>query len=156
LWDMKICKYPSRNKGSKRQRINMIVLHATVIDLPQTLQKLCDPQSHVSAHYVISKSGDVYELVEPQYIAWHAGQSQWLGEADVNQFSIGIELVNLNDGIDSYPDVQMRALQSLCQNFMQCYSIPHDRIVGHYEVSPDRKNDPMGFDLHAFRAALRK
>ena len=67
------------------------------------------------------------------------------GRSGVNDFSIGIELVNLNDGIDPYPDIQIQAMRRLVKAIISRHPIRH--IVTHYECAdpPGRKSDPAGF-----------
>jgi N-acetyl-anhydromuramyl-L-alanine amidase AmpD len=67
------------------------------------------------------------------------------GRSGVNDFSIGIELVNLNDGFDPFPDEQLQAMRSLVKDIISRHPIRY--IVTHYEVAdpPGRKSDPAGF-----------
>ena len=58
------------------------------------LERLCDPESKVSSHFLIDEDGGIYRLVEDKYRVWHAGRSFWRGEEDINSYSLGIELVN--------------------------------------------------------------
>jgi N-acetylmuramoyl-L-alanine amidase len=64
-----------------------------------TLRWLRDKDSKVSTHFLIGRSGVIYQLVSIFDSAWHAGLSRWWyqGEItqDVNKFSIGIELANV-------------------------------------------------------------
>ena len=73
----------------------MLVIHYT--GLPSTevsLERMCDPEVKVSAHYLIDEGGVIYQLVNEENRAWHAGVSYWAGETDTNSRSIGIELQN--------------------------------------------------------------
>ena len=58
------------------------------------LDKLCDPKAKVSAHYLINREGFIWQLVEDNKVAWHAGVSRWLNRKNLNETSIGIELCN--------------------------------------------------------------
>ena len=58
------------------------------------INRLCDPDSNVSAHYCIDENGLIFSLVDEGKRAWHAGESYWRGETDINSRSIGIEIVN--------------------------------------------------------------
>src|SRR5262249_24480111 len=89
--------------------------------------------------------------------AWHAGQSKMKdGRASVNDFSIGIELVNLNDGTDPFPEPQIQALRDLLKAIIAEHPITH--IVHHYECAdpPGRKSDPAGFDFAWVEGLLDK
>lgn len=48
----------------------------------------------VSAHFVIGRNGELIQMVDTDVAAWHAGVSIWNGRRELNQWSIGIELVN--------------------------------------------------------------
>ena len=58
------------------------------------LDRLCDPVSEVSAHYLIAEDGRAFALVDEEQRAWHAGAGSWAGRGDVISRSIGIELAN--------------------------------------------------------------
>lgn len=112
------------------------------------------PESGVSSHFLIDKDGTVYECVPVEDRAWHAGLSTLHGREDVNDFSIGIELVDNNDG-DKYPDAQLSSLFTLCAELCGRFRIPLNRIVGHCHVAPDRKVDPgKDFPWYEFLSTL--
>jgi N-acetylmuramoyl-L-alanine amidase len=138
---------PNFNERPKGVAVDTVVLHATVLNtLEDVVHKFADPESQVSAHYTIDRDGTVVRHVAEDQRAWHAGQSKMKdGRSGVNDFSIGIELVNLNDGIDPYPDVQIQAMRSLVKAIISRHPIRH--IVTHYECAdpPGRKSDPAGF-----------
>ena len=74
---------------------NKIILHYTGMkDTNSALKKLCSSQSKVSSHYLINRDGKIWQLVDENMTAWHAGVSEWLGEKNLNHSSIGIELCN--------------------------------------------------------------
>jgi len=50
---------------------------------------------YVSAHVVVSKAGNITQLVALDRAAYHAGRSSWGNEKNLNTISLGIELVNL-------------------------------------------------------------
>ena len=60
----------------------------------ESINRLCNPRYEVSSHFVISRNGAVYRLVNDNKIAWHAGKSCWGKYKNLNKNSIGIELVN--------------------------------------------------------------
>jgi N-acetylmuramoyl-L-alanine amidase len=75
--------------------IDMLVLHYTGMETSQgAIERLCDPAAKVSAHYVIDEEGALTQLVAEDCRAWHAGEAFWSGHHDINDRSIGIELVN--------------------------------------------------------------
>lgn len=152
--------YPSPNfKSAPGRLVTCVIIHATAGGLAGSLRELSDPkpatpEKRVSAHYCIDRDGTVYKMVHEEDIAWHAGQSFWQGRTGVNAFSIGIELVNLNNGVDPYPEPQLAAAAQLTRAICSEKGIqPHD-VVGHLDIAPGRKDDPRGLDLVAFRARL--
>jgi N-acetylmuramoyl-L-alanine amidase len=135
----------------------MIILHYTdMLTAEEALARLCDPISKVSAHFLIGKEGMLYQLVDPEYRAWHAGVSSWEGENDINSRSIGIELDNLGHtfGPEPFSMPQINTLLDLLVELTQIYGIPAHRIVGHSDVAPLRKQDPG--ELFPWRDLARK
>ena len=123
----------------------MLVIHYT--GLPSTevsLERMCDPEVKVSAHYLIDEGGVIYQLVNEKNRAWHAGVSYWAGETDTNSRSIGIELQNPGHewGYTPFPHLQMEALRELSRDIVSRYQISNRLVLGHSDVAPGRKNDP--------------
>jgi N-acetylmuramoyl-L-alanine amidase len=138
--------------------IDTVVVHATAIDsLEESVSYFMAPTTVVSAHFVVGRDGAVVQLVPVEKRAWHAGQSKLNGAEHVNDFSVGIELVNMNDGVDGYPEVQYHAAAGIIRLLRSRYTIADDKILSHAEVAtpPGRKTDPRGFDLSALRAITR-
>jgi N-acetylmuramoyl-L-alanine amidase len=139
----KMIEHPSPNFGPRREnaRPDMVVLHYTAMESTQAaLDRLCDPDFEVSAHYLISEVGQVFALVSEDQRAWHAGSGAWGGVSDVNSRSIGIELANTS--AHPFPEPQMRALEALLHQIMARWSIPAARVIGHSDMAPKRKCDP--------------
>ena len=134
---------PSPNFGERRCGAvpDMVVLHYTAMEsAAAALERLCAKEHEVSAHYLISESGDVFSLVAEDMRAWHAGAGQWGAVTDVNSRSIGIELANAGNAPFSEP--QMAALEQLLVNIMARWAIRPERIIGHSDMAPGRKADP--------------
>ncbi|NIZ15275.1 N-acetylmuramoyl-L-alanine amidase [Phaeobacter sp. HF9A] len=135
--------HPSPNFGPRRDglRPHLIVLHFTAMQSAEAaLQRLCDSEFEVSAHYLISNSGSLWQLVDEDMRAWHAGAGEWGGQSDINSRSIGIELDNRGDHPFSEP--QMRMLEALLPQIMQRWDIPREGVIGHSDMAPGRKWDP--------------
>jgi len=143
---------PSPNHSIRKRKIDLIVIHSTASDFISALSWLTSTDSKVSAHYLIDKNGDLYYLVLDAFKAWHAGNSFWKGLQDVNDNSIGIELVNLNDGKDDYTLHQYSVCAELAANLMKTFKILD--IAGHKDIAPGRKNDPFGFDWVKFNSLV--
>lgn len=145
---------PNFTRGKDR-KISAVVIHATATGgLQSPLEWLCLPASKVSAHYLIDKDGSIYQLVDEKNIAWHAGESFWNGQAHVNVFSVGIELVNHNDGIYPYPEEQLQACAELVIAICRDYRVEAKDVVGHCDIALGRKTDPAGFPWEEFKAKL--
>jgi N-acetylmuramoyl-L-alanine amidase len=138
---------PSPNHSERKNGAlpDMIVLHYTgTRDNEAALKALCNPTSDVSAHYVVLQDGIVVQLVAEARRAWHAGLSSWGGEADVNSCSIGIEIANPGHeyGYPDFPRRQIAAVTVLCRSILARHNIRADRVLGHSDVAPLRKQDP--------------
>jgi N-acetylmuramoyl-L-alanine amidase len=123
----------------------MLVLHYTgMTSAAAALERLCDPAAKVSAHYLIDEDGAVLALVDEARRAWHAGVSQWRGHRDINDRSVGIELVNPGHehGYRRFPEPQMAALIVLSRAIVARHAIAARNVVGHSDIAPDRKSDP--------------
>ncbi len=141
--DLSVVRHPSPNAGPRRGGAlpDMVVLHYTAMDTAHAaLDRLCDPLAEVSAHYLISRTGDCWCLVDEHQRAWHAGAGSWGGQTDVNSRSIGIELDN--DGLSPFSDPLMRTLERLLPGILERWQIQAHRVIGHSDMAPDRKIDP--------------
>lgn len=134
-------------------KVEFVVLHYTAADLEETLNILCDPARRVSAHLVIDEQGRLHELVKcwngTADKAWHAGRSRLLlnGQTweEFNNFSIGIEIVNLNGNVFLYGERQYKAVSEALRHLQTLYPALKDpeRIVGHEQIAGWRgKCDP--------------
>ena len=110
----------------------------------------------VSAHYLISRRGKVVNLVPETRVAWHAGVARLPdGRTNVNQCSIGIELINF-ENVD-FSTSQYRALNKLLHAILARHPIRY--ILGHEHVAqPEgRKRDPGArFDWNRCKAEIVK
>jgi N-acetylmuramoyl-L-alanine amidase len=128
-----------------RPTIDTIILHYTGMKTADAaLERMCDPTFEVSAHYMIDMGGSTHQLVAPEKRAWHAGVSCWQGRHNLNNTSIGIELVNPGHefGYCDFPDGQLTSLLRLLGVLCADYNVPSARVLGHSDIAPDRKMDP--------------
>lgn len=141
LWNkQKPLNYEDRRAGAQP---NILLMHYTGMETGRAaLERLSDPSSKVSVHYVVDEDGSVTALVPEDKRAWHAGLSYWMGEDDINSYSIGIEIVNPGHefGYRPFPQVQMESVLRLSREIMSRHSIYH--VLGHSDVAPERKKDP--------------
>ena len=122
---------------------DILLLHFTNMETAEAaVDRLCDPDVSppVSCHYVIAEDGRLWQLVPEEMRAWHAGIGVWGAVDEVNSRSIGIELAN--KGNHPFPEPQMRVLEALMQGIMARWAIPPERVIGHSDMAPDRKDDP--------------
>lgn len=132
---------PSPNHNTRRA--TLIVLHYTgETSVQRALHKLTtrNASGPVSAHYLIGRDGAIYQLVAEDQRAWHAGDSFWAGENDVNSRSIGVELDN--NGASPFAQPEIDSLLRLLADITTRLQIPRTDIVGHADVAPTRKDDP--------------
>jgi N-acetyl-anhydromuramoyl-L-alanine amidase len=153
--------------------IDLLVIHS--ISLPpgsfggtyieQFFRNQLDPDAHpyfqeishlrVSAHLLIYRTGETVQFVPFDQRAWHAGESQYQGRSNCNDFSLGIEL----EGTDRtpYTDNQYAKLAEVTQSLFRSYPrLLPARIVGHSDIAPGRKTDPgPSFDWTSYRLLLQ-
>lgn len=133
--------FGSRPKGV---RPGFVILHYTEMPLAAARARLCDPESQVSVHWLIAEEGPAEPLVAEKARAWHAGVSAWGAHDNLNDVSIGIELVNPGPpgGSPPFPEPQMAALEALLSGVMARWGVPPENVLAHSDIAPDRKADP--------------
>ena len=105
----------------------------------------------VSSHFFIERTGVLWQFVDCDLRAWHAGQSTYRGRSQCNDDSIGIELEGLEG--ERFAGPQYETLARLCAALLASYPIAH--IAGHEHIAPGRKKDPgAGFDWPLLQASL--
>jgi N-acetylmuramoyl-L-alanine amidase len=148
-----------RSVKSFNRRVRFLVMHYTAADFKASVAALTGPS--VSAHYLIPDPSEktyieagfkdmrIFNLVDENDRAWHAGVSSWAGRSNLNDTAIGIEIVNLatdNNGNFNFPPYhpeQVLALEQLAYNIIQRYpDITPTNVVGHSDIAPGRKSDP--------------
>lgn len=139
---------------SQNERVRFLVLHYTVSNDVDSLRFLT--QAETSSHYLVSSLPPVVngkpvalQLVPEEKRAWHAGVSTWNGRTNINDTSIGIEIVNPGfteepGGLRWYPYAkeQIDLLARMAQDIIQRYDITPDSVLGHSDIAPTRKSDP--------------
>jgi N-acetylmuramoyl-L-alanine amidase len=138
---------PSPNADERKGGApDMILLHYTGMQTgAAALERLTAVESKVSAHYLVFEDGRIVQCVPEERRAWHAGVANWAGETDINSRSIGIEIVNPGHefGYADFPLRQIAAVITLCKSIaMRRGPIAPDRVLGHSDVAPSRKQDP--------------
>ena len=137
---------PNFSKKTRRKRdIKFVIIHYTGMQSEiESIKRLKNPRKKVSCHYLINRAGMVTQMVKENNVAWHAGKSKWKNFVNLNNNSIGIELVNKGHkfGYQSFSKKQILSLIKLCKNLKKRYSIKEENFLGHSDIAPLRKNDP--------------
>ncbi|WP_370895738.1 N-acetylmuramoyl-L-alanine amidase [Chryseobacterium gossypii] len=131
-----------------RQRY--LILHYTALPEDKSITVLT--QQAVSAHYLVNNTGDneIYQLVDENKRSYHAGVSSWRADKNLNDTSIGIEIVNTGYTTDSvgkrvfapFSDDQIRKVAALAKDIVTRYQIPATNVLAHSDIAPTRKQDP--------------
>jgi N-acetylmuramoyl-L-alanine amidase len=138
--------YTAKGQAS---RVRFLVLHYTVGDKASSLATLT--QQEVSAHYLVTDDPVpiIYNLVDEKNAAWHAGNSSWKNFTQLNNSSIGIEIVNPgykdtpNGRVYApFPQSQIDALIPLVKDIVARHHIAPENVLGHSDIAPQRKQDP--------------
>lgn len=172
-WHRRATRLESPNHGARpapaASAVDLVVVHS--ISLPpgeygglavqQLFTNTLDWDAHpyfasirglkVSAHFFVDRTGALWQFVDCDLRAWHAGQSAYRGRNQCNDDSIGIELEGLEGQL--FEPAQYATLATLCRDIAQRYPIAH--VAGHEHIAPGRKQDPgAGFDWARLQKAL--
>ncbi|WP_241967580.1 penicillin binding protein PBP4B [Pseudidiomarina insulisalsae] len=163
--------YEQMPSANYSQRVKSLVLHYTAIDYEKSVRALVEPKG-LSSHYLVPEGGDpsypyddikIFQLVDEHDRAWHAGDSYWQGRTELNDSSIGIEIVNVpkcqwdtrqqpgraehgENRLCTFPDYDPEQIQKvieLAQEILARHPDIHPTaVVGHSDIAFMRKNDP--------------
>jgi len=134
----------SKKTRSKRQ-IKFVIIHYTGMQSEiESIKRLKNPKYKVSCHYLINRKGAIIQMVKDKNIAWHAGKSKWKNFINLNNCSLGIELVNKGHrfGYQKFNFKQISSLIKLCKRLKKKYLIKKENFLGHSDIAPLRKIDP--------------
>jgi N-acetylmuramoyl-L-alanine amidase len=132
-------------KNRLKKDIKFVVIHYTGMQSEiESIKRLKDPKFKVSCHYLINRKGRIIQMVRDKHIAWHAGRSKWKQFNNLNDLSLGIELVNKGHriGYQRFTKNQIQSLIALCKNLKKRYAIKKENFLGHSDIAPLRKRDP--------------
>lgn len=131
-------------------RQKYLILHYTALPDDKSITVLT--QQSVSSHYLVNNTGDneIYQLVDENKRSYHAGVSAWRNDKNLNDTSIGIEIVNAGYTSDatgkrifaSFSDDQVKKVASLAKDIITRYQIPATNVLAHSDIAPTRKQDP--------------
>ena len=161
---MQLHRIASPNYDPRPIDVRFLVLHYTAVDWARTLEIFTDPARKAAAHLVVDLDGAITECVpcwEGEALrAWHAGVSRWDDGVQhyevLNDWSIGVELVNYNGNILPFTDAQYSALTGIVAHLRDRYPAlaRAEAVLGHEQVAGFRgKADPgWQFDWPRFFA----
>lgn len=131
-----------------RQRF--VIVHYTALDNDKSLRVLTEQS--VSSHYLVNDTDDneIYQLVDENKRAYHAGASAWRNFENLNDTSIGIEIVGKGYTADAlgkktfyeYPEYQFKKVAALIKDLVERYQIQPIYVLAHSDIAPTRKEDP--------------
>ena len=132
-------------KIRSKKAVKFIIVHYTGMQSEiESLERLKNIKSKVSCHYLINRKGSIIQMVKDNRVAWHAGKSKWKNYKNLNENSIGIELVNNGHkfGYQNFTDKQIKSLIILCKELKKKFGIKKENFLGHSDIAPLRKSDP--------------
>ncbi len=132
-------------KKRKPNKIKFIIFHYTgMCNEIDAINRLTSSKSKVSCHYFIKTNGEILTLVPDLYVAWHAGISNWKNFKNLNKYSIGIEISNPGHDFKykKFTNRQINSVLKLSNFLIKKYKIRSKFILGHSDISPERKKDP--------------
>ena len=121
---------PRDAERPRRSRTDYIVLHTTEGAVLGAFRKLFQ---NGEAHFLVDRSGRVYMIIRQDKVAYHAGRSMWHGRENIDNCSIGIEVVGNYNG--SVTDAQCAAIRQLLDNLKRSYRVSDDRVLTHSMVA---------------------
>ncbi len=124
--------------------ITRLVIHVAEGSWASTYAWFRNPRAEASAHYVVSSTGRVAQMVPDRDIAWHAGNWAY------NESSVGIEHAGFTN-VTRFPDAEYRGSARLAAWLADTYLITPDRthVIGHSQVpDPNHRGQWGGVDHH--------
>ncbi len=128
-----------------KNSLKYLIIHYTGMDSEsKAINRLTNVNSNVSCHYFIKRDGGIILMIPELYVAWHAGKSHWKNDISLNLKSIGIEISNKGHefGYQNFTKRQIKSLIRLSKYLMKKYKINKKNVLGHSDISSDRKKDP--------------
>ena len=132
-------------KSRQNKDIKFVIIHYTGMQSEiESIKRLKSKKYKVSCHYLINRKGQITQMVKDKNVAWHAGKSKWKNFVNLNEHSLGIELVNKGHrfGYQNFTKNQIKSLVKLCITLKKKYGIKKENFLGHSDIAPIRKIDP--------------
>lgn len=126
---------PQNKKRAKRKSTKFIILHTTEGAEKGALEKL---STKGECHYVVTKDGKIYTIIDRSRVAYHAGVSMWNAETGLDSKSIGIEIVGYHD--KDITEAQYASVRKLLSELKRTYGVPDERVLTHSMVAYGKPN----------------
>lgn len=130
----------------RKEPVTCLILHHTAGSLPSSLDILQgkDPKHKVGVHYLVTDEPKprVIRMVPEHLAAYHAGKSAWGRLTNLNQNSIGIEIINYDGNVYPYSDAQAEIIFALCAEIIRRHDIKPWNVLAHSDIAVGRKVDP--------------
>ena len=124
-------KFQRNTERPVRRETRFIILHTTEGPAKGSGEKL---KRYGEAHYMIDEIGRVYEIVQLKRVAYHCGLSMWNGRTNLDECSIGIEMVGYHNR--DLTAAQITSLKALIAELKRKYpGVSDDRILTHSMVA---------------------
>jgi hypothetical protein len=121
---------PRNRERPPRTRTDYIILHTTEGAARGSLRKV---RKNGEAHYFVNTDGHVYRVISKERVAFHAGRSMWRGRTNLDNSSLGIEVVGYHN--KSITTAQYQALRELLRQLQSIYHIPDEQVLSHSMVA---------------------
>lgn len=126
---------PRNRERARRTSTQYIILHTTEAEASSSLNKL---SRNGEAHYCVDRNGKVYRIVDRSRVAYHCGTSMWMGRRNLDEVSIGIEVVGYHDR--ALTVAQYRALKELVHTLQKTYDVKDANVMPHAQVAYGNPN----------------
>ena len=129
VWNPTSCNF--QNASRTTGDVDVVIVHTVQGSYSGCISWFHNCSAYVSAHYVVSSTGAITQVVDEADIGWHV--SCW------NSFSIGIEHEGYVDEPEIwYTDAMYAASAGLTANILADWGLPADRshVMGHVEIDP--------------------
>ena len=137
-----------RNGKILTNEMKFIILHHTGSTAwYKNIVKFLLRSDYLSVHYVVGRNGEIVQMLEDNWLGYHAGVSEWSVKEnavkttrynDLNKYSIGIE-VNSNGYL--FTQEQRIETFNLVKKLMKEHNIPASHVLTHAMIAPKRKWD---------------
>ncbi len=138
----------------RREGVRYIVMHSTETerpaDAPRVIHSWNRGMRHPGAQYVVDRNGKIYQTVDPKFATVHVNIFRTENGVN-NDNSIGIEIVRA--GKQKYTSSQLESVMKLVTYIQNRFDVTDACVVGHGQIQPSDRSDPVNFDWTAFSNA---